>query len=137
MSRVDCMYSGGHFSHGFRRRLLMPLVGPLQELVLFVAILFTGCVDKLGVVFFAQHQVFVPKLAPPCLQCTCEPYPYACGLISVHGVSFLCESAMPWRGRSVPLRPPSGAGGYGNTSGTGDRALHCSRSPETDLPPFP
>ena len=63
----------------------MPLVGPLQELVLFVAIPLVGLVDNLVVASFALHQVLVPKPAPPRLQCTFELYPFARELISVHG----------------------------------------------------
>src|SRR5215831_2044764 len=107
MSLMIGIYSVGHFPNGFCRRWLIPLVGPLQELVLFLAIPIVGCVDKLGLASFALHQMLVSKPAPPCLQCTCELYPYACGLISVHGVFLLCEVAIPWRGRSGPLHPLS------------------------------
>src|SRR5215510_9880283 len=81
----------------------MPLVGPLHKVVLFVAIPFVGFVGNLVVASFALHQVIVPKLAPPRLQCTFELYPLAFELISVHGVFLLCEVARPWRGRSGPL----------------------------------
>src|SRR5215831_14070344 len=92
MSRMNGIHSVGHFPNGFWRRWLMP---------------FVGCVDNLGVASFAQHQVLVPKPDPACLQCTCELYPFAFGLISVHGVFLLCEVAIPRRGRSGPLRPLS------------------------------
>src|SRR5262249_4691918 len=98
MSRMNGIDSVGHFPNGFWRRWLMPLVGPLPELVLFLAIPFVGLVDNLVVASFAQHQVLVPKPDPACLQCTCELYPFAFGLISVHRVFLLCEVAMPWRG---------------------------------------
>jgi len=106
---MDRIYSGEHFPNGFRRRLLMALVGPLQELVLFLAIPFVGFVDKLVVASFTQHQVLVPKPAPPRLQCTLELYPFAFELISVHGVFLLCELTMPRRGRSGPLNGLNGA----------------------------
>src|SRR5215469_312762 len=95
---MNAIYSAGHFPNDTWRRWLMPLVAPLQELVLFVAILFVGCVDNLVVASFTQHQVLVPKPTPPRLQCTFELHPFACELISVHGVFLLCELAMPWRG---------------------------------------
>ena len=75
----------------------MPLVGPLQELVLFVAIPFVGLVDNLVVASFGLHHVLVPKPASPRLQRTFELYPFARELISVHGVFLLCE----WRGPGV------------------------------------
>jgi len=104
MNGID---SVGYFPNGFWQRWLMPLVGPLQELVLFVAIPLVGLVDNLVVASFALHQVLVPKPAPPRLQCTFELYPFARELISVHGVFLLCEVAMPRRGRSRPVCPPS------------------------------
>jgi len=107
MSRMNGIDSVGYFPNGFWQRWLMPLVGPLQELVLFVAIPLVGLVDNLVVASFALHQVLVPKPAPPRLQCTFELYPFARELISVHGVFLLCEVAMPRRGRSGPVRPPS------------------------------
>ena len=107
LSRMNGLSSVGHFPNGFWRRWLMPLVAPLPELVLVLAIPFVGCVDNLAVASFAQHQVLVPKPDPPCLQCTFELYPFAFGLISVHGVFLLCEVAIPRRGRSGPLRPLS------------------------------
>ena len=79
----------------------------MHELVRFVEIPFVGFIDNLVVASFALHQVLVPKPAPPRLQCTFELYPFALELIRVHGVFLLCEVAMPWRGRSGPVRPPS------------------------------
>src|SRR5262249_51407533 len=93
MSLMNGIDSVGYFPNGFWQRWLMPLVGPLQELVLFVAIPLVGAVDNLVVASFALHQVLVPKPAPPRLQCTFELYPFARELISVHGVFLLCE----WR----------------------------------------
>ena len=64
---MDRVYSVGDFPNGFRCRLL--LVGPLHDLVLFVAMPFVGFVDKRVVASFALHQVIVPKPGPPRLQC--------------------------------------------------------------------
>src|SRR5262245_11711013 len=91
-SLMDRIYSVRHFLNGFRRRLLMRLVGPFHELLmLFVAIPFVGFGGNLAVASFALHQVIVLKLALPPLQSTFELYPFAFELISVYRVFLLCE----------------------------------------------
>src|SRR5215469_8836580 len=71
-SLINGIYSVGYFPNGFWQRRLMPLIGPVQELALFVAIPLVGLVDNLVVASFALHQVLVPKPAPARLQCTFE-----------------------------------------------------------------
>jgi hypothetical protein len=71
-------------------RPLMPLVSPLHELVLFIAIPFLDFADKLVVVPLDLPQIIVGKLAPLCFEFTFELHPFPFELISVHGFSLLC-----------------------------------------------
>jgi hypothetical protein len=67
----------------------MPLVSPLHELILFIAIPFLDFADKLVVVPLDLLQVIIGKLAPLLFEFTFELRPFSFELISVHWVSLL------------------------------------------------
>ena len=68
----------------------MPLVRPLQELVLFIAIPFQSFAEKLVVIAFDLFQIILGELAVLLFQLAFELHPFPLELIRVHDVSFLC-----------------------------------------------
>jgi hypothetical protein len=112
------------FPYGFRRRLLMPLVRPLHELSLFIAIPipFLDFADKSVVVPFDLLQVIIGKLAILLFQFAFELRPFPFELIRVHGFLLLCdEMVLPHCShRSGPVLPtPLDIDQYGEKTGSG------------------
>jgi hypothetical protein len=72
----------------------MPLVRPLHEQILFIAIPFLNFTDELVVIAFDLLQVIIGELPPLLFGFTFELHPFPFELISVHEVFLLCEMAM-------------------------------------------
>jgi len=62
----------------------MPLVGPLDDVVPFVAIPFLDFADKLVLVPFNLLQIIIIKLVPLLFEFTLELHPSPLELVSVH-----------------------------------------------------
>ena len=65
----------------------MPLVRPLHEVVLFLAIPFLNCADELVVTAFDLRQVNIRELTPLLREFSFELHPFPFDLIRVHEVS--------------------------------------------------